>query len=92
MSNIEKLAKQIPCDAHELKVSLAYLGLEVNPKGTGCILEQVKLNASAWKQEARTQEATVHEIYQLVTGKTGEPGTWHGAEPVRRATHPKDTQ
>jgi len=25
----------------------------------------------------------VHEIYQLCTGATGEPGDWHGAEPVR---------
>lgn len=35
-------------------------------------------------QEARTQTATVHEIYRLCTGGEGEPGSWNGAEPVRR--------
>lgn len=35
--------------------------------------------------ESDTQSATVNEIYQVCTGSTGEPGNWHGAEPVRKA-------
>jgi len=45
--------------------------------------ENLKFQAEGWTQEARTQKATVHEIYQLVSGATGEHGDWHGAEPVR---------
>lgn len=41
--------------------------------------------AEIWKQEARTQTATVNEVYQLLTGGTGEPGNWNGARPVRSA-------
>lgn len=33
--------------------------------------------------EADTANATIAEIYGLCTGKTGEPGNWHGAQPVR---------
>lgn len=47
--------------------------------------DAILAQAQGWKQEARTANATIAEIYQLVTGKTGEPGNWHGAEPVRRA-------
>ena len=46
-------------------------------------IERLTQEAQGWAQEARTHKATVHEIYQLVTGATGEPGNWHGAEPVR---------
>jgi hypothetical protein len=35
-------------------------------------------------QEARTANSTIAEIYQCVTGSTGEPGNWHGADPVRK--------
>lgn len=45
--------------------------------------ETLKQQAEIWAQEARTQKATVHEIYQLCTGSTGEPGDWNGANPVR---------
>ena len=45
--------------------------------------DRLKMEAQIHAQEARTQRATVHEIYQLCTGSTGEPGDWHGAEPVR---------
>ena len=48
-------------------------------------LEQSEMRADAcqqqaqiWKQEARTQSAIVTEIYQELTGKTGEPGDWSG--------------
>lgn len=45
--------------------------------------DALKQQAETWAQEARTQKSTVHEIYRLCTGGTGEPGDWHGAEPVR---------
>lgn len=46
--------------------------------------ENLKLQAQIHAQEARTANATIAKIYQCVTGATGEPGNWHGAEPVRR--------
>lgn len=45
--------------------------------------ERLKLEAQIHAQEAHTANATIAEIYQCVTGKTGEPGNWNGAEPVR---------
>jgi hypothetical protein len=45
--------------------------------------EACKREAQQWKQEAKTANATIAEIYQLCTGKTGEPGNWNGAKPVR---------
>lgn len=45
--------------------------------------ERLKMEAQIHAQEARTANATIAEIYQCVTGKTGEPGNWNGAEPVR---------
>lgn len=47
--------------------------------------EAVKLQAQLWKQEARTANATIAEIYQICTGATGEPGRGNGAKPVRAA-------
>lgn len=41
--------------------------------------------AQIWKQEARTQSAIVAEIYQELTGKTGEPGDWNGVRPLKPA-------
>jgi hypothetical protein len=49
------------------------------------LIERLRLEAQAHAQEARTQRAIVREIYQLVTGATGEPGDWNGVEPVRQA-------
>lgn len=43
----------------------------------------LKREAQIHAQEAGTANATIGEIYQVVTGSTGEPGNWHGAEPVR---------
>lgn len=48
------------------------------------LIERLKMEAQIHAQEARTANATIAEIYQIVTGKTGEPGNWHGAEPVRK--------
>jgi chromosome segregation ATPase len=47
------------------------------------LAERVKLEAQMHAQEARTANATIAEIYQVISGATGEPGNWHGAEPVR---------
>lgn len=41
--------------------------------------------ARQWRQEARTQSSIVAEIYQELTGKTGEPGDWNGARPIKSA-------
>lgn len=54
------------------------------------LYERCKQQAQVWKQEARTANATIGEIYQLVTGKRGEPGNWNGAEPVRKLIAERD--
>lgn len=46
--------------------------------------ERLKQEAQIHAQEARTANSTIAEIYQACSGATGEPGNWHGAEPVRR--------
>lgn len=48
------------------------------------------MQAQIQAQEMRTQRATVREIYQLCTGESGEPGDWHGAEPVRKLMAERD--
>lgn len=48
------------------------------------LCEKLKLEAQIHAQEARTANATIAEIYQVVTGRTGEPGNWNGAEPVKK--------
>ena len=47
------------------------------------LTERLKREAVQHAQEARTANATIAEIYQAVTGGTGEPGNWHGAEPIK---------
>ncbi|MDR5867979.1 hypothetical protein [Halomonas koreensis] len=54
-------------------------------------LEAARQEARTHAQEARTQRATVHEIYQVASGSTGEPGDWHGAEPVRELVAERDS-
>jgi len=44
---------------------------------------RLKQEAQAHAMEARTANATIAEIYRVCSGGTGEPGNWHGAEPVR---------
>jgi hypothetical protein len=41
------------------------------------------LQAQGHASEARTANSTIYEIYQVLSGGTGEPGNWHGAEPAR---------
>ena len=48
------------------------------------LIESLKQEAQAHAQEARTANHTIAEIYQVVSGETGEPGNWHGAEPVKQ--------
>lgn len=45
--------------------------------------DRLKLEAQTHAMEARTANATIAEIYRVCSGGTGEPGNWHGAEPVR---------
>ena len=47
------------------------------------LAERLKQEAQAHAMEARTANSTIYEIYQIVSGGKGEPGSWHGAEPVR---------
>lgn len=47
------------------------------------LIARLQLEAQVHAQEARTANATIAEIYQVVSGGKGEPGNWHGAEPVR---------
>lgn len=48
------------------------------------LIESLKQEAQIHALEARTANRTIAEIYQVVSGKTGEPGNWHGAEPVKQ--------
>ena len=52
--------------------------------------ERLKQEAQIQAQEARSQRATVREIYQAVTGRTGEPGDWNGAKPVLTLIEERD--
>lgn len=47
------------------------------------LIAKLRLEAQIQAQEARTANATIAEIYQAVTGGTGEPGNWNGAAPVK---------
>lgn len=49
-----------------------------------------KQQARIWKQEARCANDTIGQIYQLVTGRKGEPGNWNGAEPVKALIKQRD--
>lgn len=48
------------------------------------LCDRLKLEAQTHAQEARTANATIAEIYQVTSGASGEPGNWHGAEPVKK--------
>ena len=52
--------------------------------------DNLKQQAKNWAHEARAANSTIEEIYQLCTGATGEPGNWHGAEPVRKLVAERD--
>jgi len=44
--------------------------------------DTLRQEAQMHAQEARTANGTIYEIYQAITGATGEPGNWNGAKPV----------
>lgn len=56
------------------------------------LVERLKQEAQNHAAEARGANATIYEIYQLCTGATGEPGNWHGAEPVRQTLASKEAE
>jgi len=48
------------------------------------LCDRLEMEAKCHAGEARAANATVAEVYQICSGETGEPGNWHGAEPVRQ--------
>ena len=48
------------------------------------LADRLTLEAQAHASEARTANSTIYEIYQVLSGSTGEPGNWNGAEPARQ--------
>jgi hypothetical protein len=51
---------------------------------------QLLMQAQIWKQEANCANHTIRQIYQTVTGASGEPGNWRGAEPVKTLIAERD--
>lgn len=47
------------------------------------LADRLKQEAQIHSMEARGANATVNEIYQIISGGKGEPGNWRGAKPVR---------
>lgn len=47
------------------------------------LADRLKQEAQIHSMEARGANATVNEIYQIISGGKGEPANYHGAEPVR---------
>ncbi len=47
------------------------------------LMDKLILEARIHAGEAKAANATIYQIYQLLTGATGEPGNWNGAEPAR---------
>jgi hypothetical protein len=56
------------------------------------VAERCKSEAEGHSMEARTANSTIYEIYQVLTGATGEPGNWNGAEPARQYVATAETQ
>lgn len=61
-----------------------FCALQAELDAANALCEKLKQEAEIHAQEARTHKSTVHKIYQLVTGATGEPGNWNGAKPVKQ--------
>lgn len=47
------------------------------------LAERLKLEAQGHAGEAKTANSTIYEIYQVLSGATGEKGNWNGAQPAR---------
>ena len=45
--------------------------------------ETLKNEAQIHAMEAKSANATINEINQFISGATGEPANWHGAQPVK---------
>lgn len=60
------------------------------PKDYQALYEACKQQAQIWKGEARCANDTIAQIYQLVTGRKGEPGNWNGSEPVKALIAERD--
>jgi hypothetical protein len=71
-------------DYVQMKMELKRLRAMDYSQSDGELVERLRNEAQIHAQESRCQTSTVHEIYQLITGATGEPGNWNGAEPVRK--------
>lgn len=56
--------------------------LQRRAEAAEALAERLKLEAQGHAMEARTANSTIHEIYQVVSGATGESGNWHGAKPI----------
>jgi hypothetical protein len=68
---------------HQAAAELRRLaGVEADLQQARNLCERLMLEAQGHAQEACTANATIAEIYQAVSGGTGEPGNWHGAKPV----------
>jgi hypothetical protein len=59
--------------------------LEAENTQLKALVDRLRTEAQIHAQEARTANATIYDIYQVVSGGTGELGNWHGVEPVREA-------
>ena len=87
-AEIARLTAQIK-DVEEHEVQLSHLkDLQVQERDAeiarlNAIIDSVRIQAQGWAQEARTQRGIVCKIYEIVSGKTGEPGDWNGEVPVR---------
>ena len=81
---------EVCLDCLTLKALLAEKDAEL--QRAKALIDKLKLEAKCHAQEARTQARIVKECYQAVTGGTGEPGDWHGAEPVQKALAEKDAE
>lgn len=89
-----RTAEQIAADAAYLKavqpVAVVSLldALEASTREVAAkdaLIDRLRLEAQIHSGEARAHKATVHEAYQACTGATGEPGNWHGAQPIKQA-------
>ncbi|WP_295810361.1 hypothetical protein [uncultured Nitratireductor sp.] len=47
------------------------------------LTERLRMEAQGHSGEARTANASLQEAYQVASGRTGEPGNWNGAEPIK---------
>lgn len=85
VGELEKRLAQLPADwgaDSSLKTWFPFSAKELDQLRYKVVA--LRREAQIHAQEARTANATIAEIYQLVTGATGEPGNWQGAEPVRK--------